>query len=240
LYLLTFATVAAVVVLALEIREQKAEIQELRRALEEDAAREAPAEGVLDGLQELGRSANEAAAIATLQNLISAQAHIQASGLIDGDADGNGEYGGFREMTGAARGRMHRPLLPPILSGAFRSLNGNGEATRSGYLFRIYLPDREGYGVGEPERGFTDEMVDPQACERAFCCYAWPQEAGRTGVRAFFTNQEGDILFTDATYSGTGAGPRSDAAFLQADSIMGPKASGGRGADGNQWFPFTP
>ena len=45
-------------------------------------------------------NANESAAIATLRNVISAQAQIKAQAAIDVDSDGIGEYGLFAEMAG--------------------------------------------------------------------------------------------------------------------------------------------
>src|SRR5438046_386876 len=74
--------------------------------------------------------ANETAAVATLRNVISAQAQFQMSAKADTDNDNNGEYGGFIEMSGAAPGRMAGILTPPVLSGAFRALTANGEVLR--------------------------------------------------------------------------------------------------------------
>ena len=93
------------------------------------------------------KRANETAAIATLRNITSAQAQFQASGLLDQDQDGVGEYAGFIEMSGGAAGRMSRALHPPVLSRIFRELNAHGEVTRSGYHYRLYLPDSTGAGV---------------------------------------------------------------------------------------------
>ncbi|HKB14488.1 MAG TPA: prepilin-type N-terminal cleavage/methylation domain-containing protein, partial [Planctomycetota bacterium] len=44
---------------------------------------------------------NETAAIATLRNLLAAQAQVQAASQIDVDGDGAGEYGTFGELSGA-------------------------------------------------------------------------------------------------------------------------------------------
>ena len=45
-------------------------------------------------------NANESAAIATLKNISSAQAQCQASGAIDANNNGAGEYGYFAELAG--------------------------------------------------------------------------------------------------------------------------------------------
>ncbi|NNF56893.1 MAG: DUF2950 family protein [Rhodothermaceae bacterium] len=182
-------------------------------------------------------SANETAAIATLRNIISAQAQFQQSGKADTDDDGTGEYGGFVELSGSAAGRMTAVLVPPVLSGAFRVLNAQGEVSRSGYFFRIFLPDAAGLGEGEPQAGYADDgTLDPDLSETTWCCYAWPVNYNQSGNRTFFTNQGGDVVGAeDSDYSGTSNGPVGDAAFQTADSITGSVAIGIAGQDGNVW-----
>ena len=182
-------------------------------------------------------SANETAAIATLRNIISAQAQFQQSGKADTDNDGTGEYGGFIELSGQDQGRMAAVLVPPVLSGAFRVLNASGEVSRSGYFFRIFLPDAGGAGVGEPQAGYADDgTLDGDLAETTWCCYAWPVNYNQSGNRVFFTNQGGDVVGSeDGNYSGTGNGPAGDAAFQAAGTITGAVAIGGAGQDGNTW-----
>ena len=182
-------------------------------------------------------SANETAAIATLRNIISAQAQFQQSGKADTDDDGTGEYGGFVELSGQAAGRMAGVLVPPVLSGAFKVLNANGEVSRSGYFFRVFLPDPAGAGVGEPQAGYADDgTLDGDLAETTWCCYAWPVNYNQSGNRVFFTNQGGDVVGSeDSNYSGTGNGPAADAAFQAAGSITGAVAIGVAGQDGNTW-----
>ena len=182
-------------------------------------------------------SANETAAIATLRNIISAQAQFQQSGKADTDDDGTGEYGGFIELSGQGAGRMDAILIPPVLSGAFKVLNGNGEVSRSGYFFRIFMPDDTGAGVGEPQAGYADDgTLDGDLAETTWCCYAWPVNYNQSGNRVFFTNQGGDVVGSeDSAYSGTGNGPAADAAFLAADAITGAVAIGADGQDRNTW-----
>ena len=183
-------------------------------------------------------SANETAAIATLRNIISAEAQFQQSAKADTDSDGTGEYGGFLEMSGGGNGRMTAVLNPPVLSGAFRVLNATGEVSRSGYFFRVYLPGAAGVGVGEPQTGFTAALVNADLVETTWCAYAWPVNYGQSGNRTFFTNQGGDVVATEkSTYSGTAVGPASDAAFKPADAgkITGAVAIGVAGVDGSTW-----
>ncbi len=182
-------------------------------------------------------SANETAAIATIRNIVSAQAQFQQGGNADTNANGHGEYGGFAELSGALAGRMNGPLVPPVLSGQFRLLSGDGAISRSGYLFRMFLPSPAGAGVPEPTTGYADNgSVGANAAESAWCCYAWPVNYNQTGNRTFFTNQSGDVLFAeDPSYQGPNGGPPFDAAYLDAGSMMGSVAIGGIGADGNTW-----
>ena len=181
-------------------------------------------------------SANETAAIATLRNIISAQAQFQQSGKADTDDDGTGEYGGFIELSGAAAGRMTAALVPPVLSGAFRVLNANGEVSRSGYFFHIHLPDVAGAGVAEPVAGYVAGLCDSDLAETTWCAYTWPVNYNQSGNRTFFTNQGGDVIAAeDGAYSGTGNGPAGDAAFQVAGTITGSVAIGVAGADGNTW-----
>ncbi len=202
-------------------------------------------------------SANETAAVATLRNLASAQAQVQASGVIDGDGDGTGEYGSFGELSGAfnvrafiAGAQAISPTIfvtPPVLSGAFGTL-ANSNVSRSGYLFRIYLPDAAGLGLAEDAAGGVAGNVAnlaPDLCETTWCAYAWPINRGNSGNRAFFVNQQGDVLQTlnnlPAPYSGVAVFPAADAAFMNggvAGSISQPLSvtlNPKQGIDGNIW-----
>jgi len=167
-------------------------------------------------------SANENAAIATLRSIASAQAQLESSCAIDTDADGGGEYGYFGELAGTAPLRVYDPLAndvaldangqvldPSILPTAFGDtvLDANAEAVieRAGYYFKIYLPDATNGNdiAGIPETGAAGiggatngNFPDADNCEILWCCYAWPVEPESTGNRAFFINQEGDLLQT--------------------------------------------
>ena len=183
-------------------------------------------------------SANETAAVATLRNIVAAEAQFRQSAKADTDNDGAGEYGGFAEMSGGIAGRMPSVLAPTVLSGAFRVLNANGQVSRSEYFFRVYCPGAAGVGVGEPATGFTAAALNADLAETTWCCYAWPVNYGRSGNRTFFTNQGGDLVATEkSTYSGTASGPAFDAAFKPADAgkITGAVAIGVAGSDGNTW-----
>jgi len=221
-------------------------------------------------------SANENAAIATLRSIASAQAQLQSSCAIDTDADGGGEYGFFGEMAGTAGMRIYDAatdapavdaaaiLDPAILPTAFGDIiaddTGEGIVTRAGYYFKMYLPGPTNAGdiAGFPEMatlgvGGSDDppSADPNNCEVIWCCYAWPVEPESTGNRAFFVNQEGDLL---QTLNNTGAtqtvvlysgldGPPYDAAFDSTGAStltgmganLGIIAQGLDSVDGNVW-----
>ena len=184
-------------------------------------------------------SSNEAAAICTLRKLISSQAQFQTRGLADEDADGLGEVGTFAEMSGAVGVRGGAVMVPAVLSSSFRSVNLNGEVAAHGYQFRIYVPDINGIGLGEAAGGGAPVGIDPGLAETTWCAYAWPTSYEQSGVRTFFVNQQGELIFAArSSYSGPGAGPAPGAALragMAANSITGIVATGGTGRDGEFW-----
>ncbi|MGE0190618.1 MAG: prepilin-type N-terminal cleavage/methylation domain-containing protein [Planctomycetota bacterium] len=169
-------------------------------------------------------AANEASALATLRNLVTAQAQFQQRARLDADTDGVGEYGSFTELSGVGPGRMPTTLVPPILGGVFRVLiddaAGFAAINKSGYLFRIWLPAAAGVGTCEDETGAFAVPVDPQTGEAVWCAYAWPAAYQQSGNRTFFVNQAGDILTAEvAAWEGLDNGPPADAAFTTAGDI---------------------
>ena len=204
-------------------------------------------------------AANESAAIAALRSLSSAQAQIQSSAAIDTDADGGGEFGCFGELSGAFPLRVSAggapaagvpgtdELTPAVLSQAFGAVNGDAVVTRSGYVYKIYLPLAGAVALGTPDDGgggFGGPFPDPDNCEILWCAYAWPQDSANTGNRCFFINQEGDLTstanrgvgaYTGATVA-TGVHPAFSAAYTAAD-MASPMAIGVAGVDTNVWVP---
>jgi type II secretory pathway pseudopilin PulG len=198
-------------------------------------------------------NANESAAIATLRSISTSEAQFQATSMADVDRDGTGEFGFFRELTSHAVVRTSpdgstgdRELAAPVLSGAFRTIGTNGEVSRSGYVFKLFLPDSSGEAVAEPS-GTTPTAsfvggtgsVDSNLAETIWCAYAWPQNVNASGNRAFFINQAGSITTNDeARFTGHGAfNVSAGRAFEYGgndDSITGRVAVGtnGRGDSG--------
>ncbi len=184
---------------------------------------------------------NESAAIATLKNISSAQAQLQATGLLDCNGNGQGEYGFFAELAGGQplRGTAKR-LQPPVLSRAFATLV-EGRVERSGYVFQMFLPDREARGVAEDPHGGdvdNDNGVDPAHAETMWCCYAWPAERGFSGSRIFFIGQGGDVLATNGatrSYEGRDDPCTFDAAFAGEARLHEMVAANTLANDGNFW-----
>ncbi len=193
-------------------------------------------------------TANETAAIASLRTISNAQAQYQVAARADVDADGTGEFGTLSELSGARGGRTDATgataatsIPPSVLSRTFGMLNANGEAKRSGYLYRVFLPGQGGGNATENAgNGDLSGSVDVNASETVWCIYAWPEFATRTGNRTFFINQRGDIVATTGVYSEsqsigtTNAGAAFEAGGL-VTAITGIVAVGTIGLDGNRW-----
>jgi prepilin-type N-terminal cleavage/methylation domain-containing protein len=196
-------------------------------------------------------AANETSAISTLRNLPSCQGQFQAGAKCDVDNDGTGEFGMFRELSGGGNVRTvadgtntaGRTLSPAVLSGAFRTLNASGEVSRSGYLFKVFLPTAAGAAVGEPQSATAafGGTVGNDLAETSYSAYAWPASFSNSGNRSFFVNQGGDITGTEvSTYTATGAFTTANAgrAFIGATvngNITGRQAIGTRGRDTQMW-----
>ena len=151
-------------------------VKERKPTDEEELKREAEALAVMIRAARL-RSA-ETAAIATLRNIISAQAQFQAIAIADENRNGVGEYGAFGELSAAKPVREGRVMNPPVLSSAFRKIE-NGRAKRGGYYFKIFLPSASGDGLAEHrDGGFLANVLDPNAAESTWCAYAWPRAPG--------------------------------------------------------------
>ncbi len=113
-------------------------------------------------------SPNEGFAVATLRYFVRCQEQLQATGSIDTDSDGTGEFGTLLKLSGSAPVRngfrpgagkyqstdfrwatsdyskTGRTLNPPILAEKYGAVDENGILIMSGYCFRIFLPDGAG------------------------------------------------------------------------------------------------
>jgi len=186
---------------------------------------------------------NETAAIATIRQVLQSQAIFVQTKAADLNGNGAGEYGSFGELSGniavrAANGGTQF-LSPGVINPSFRAISPIGEMFRTGYYYRIYLPGPTGEGILELPGGGTDPNVDANRAESIWCVYAWPQRYGGSGRRTFFSNQNGDITYTDdPDYSGAGAPLVPGAAFATpgpTTHIDGVPAVNTTGRDGNVW-----
>jgi len=217
-------------------------------------------------------SANENAAIATLRSIAAAQQQLQASSAIDTDADGGGEYGYFGELAGSDPVRIYGggtptigadpgdildPTYLPVQFGNVVTDGANGSVERQGYYFKIYLPgpttstgNTAIAGLGEATGGGNPaSLPDPDNTELIWCCYAWPVQTTKTGNRAFFINEQGDVMSTQNRLGGTGVGqiydafddvPAFDAAYTEGSDMGSDPALAQLGltaVDGNIWTP---
>ena len=191
---------------------------------------------------------NETAAIATLRNLATCQAQIQTTGKVDCDRDGIGEFGTLQEMSGAVGVRKSvegqdrgNPIQPAILAPAFQTVDGDGRVVRNGYVYQLFLPDNQtqaGWVHESAGGGFAggSSVVGTDLAETTWCMYAWPVEQGKTGSRAFFINQSGDVLQTSndrKRHEGTSTFDPSSA--FRGSGITSMIAVGTSGNDGNVW-----
>lgn len=192
-------------------------------------------------------NANEAAAIATLKNISSSQAQVQASGTIDDNGNGTGEFGYFGELAGANFVRQAGGLsttervTPPVLSLAFSQITAS-RVNRSGYLFQMYLPDSGNGWVAEAANGgATGGAVGAANSEVLWACFAWPNNYPNSGQRAFFVNQNGDVMGcrnSVARYSGTTSLPIAGTFGMLSSGVgmAGTIAANATGADGERWI----
>ena len=206
-------------------------------------------------------SANESAAISTLRSVSSAQAQLQSSAAIDTDADGAGEYGYFAELSGTQPLRVSNAgvpaagvagvdnLNPAILSSAFGNVT-LVRVQRQGYMFQMYLPAATAGGlvgsVAEDATGgkLAAPFPNPNNGELLWCCYAWPANHNKTGNRAFFCNQEGDLLQclnrSATPFDGAVLAPGFSEAFSVANDMGSALRIGTAGGANNTiWVPVN-
>ena len=184
--------------------------------------------------------ANEAAVIATMRAISTAQFQVQSSGAIDVNRDSVYEYGTLGELGGIdlVRGRS-QPILRNLLSKNSAAVDATGRARHHGYQFCLYLPDAAGTGI--VGMAANAGSIDADMANRYWTCVAWPQSVGSSGRRTFFINQQGQVLQNkDGVYSGDAAVPAAGAALVGVPDTMinSPAlAVDTFGADGRRWSP---
>jgi prepilin-type N-terminal cleavage/methylation domain-containing protein len=188
-------------------------------------------------------AANESSCVGSCRTIATQQGVFTAQVEVDQDLDGVGEYGYLDEMCGEVCVRKHAddqpvPVVPPnpvYISAGFRT-EGGSTATKSGFIFRMYLPS----GDNADETGATGALDDTESegtanayhvtpydpdvpadavvinqQERTFHVQAWPLEHHSTGQRCFCVTEIGEPFASKMmtqTYSGlvVGGGTEMD------------------------------
>jgi hypothetical protein len=139
-------------------------------------------------------------------------------------------------------------LNPAILSTAFGTLTGS-RVSRQGYFFQMWLPNATAAGlvpaIAEDATGgkTAAPFPNPNNCEVLWCCYAWPIDRNRTGNRAFFVNQGGDLLQclnrAGTVFTNTTSVPTFDDAYTTVGDMASAVRVGTANAAGHIWVPLN-
>ena len=185
-------------------------------------------------------AANEAAVIATMRAISTAQFQFHSAGELDVNGDSGFEFGTFGELAALdeLRGSSIR-LTRNLLSAGVAEVDVLGWATHHGFHFCLYLPAASGVGVAGMVGNYG--VIDPVQAHRYWTCVAWPVTAGNTGRRAFFVNQQGQVLQQmNTSYSGSAIIPPAGAGLVGvAESNINTQqlAVDTLGSDGQYWIP---
>lgn len=201
-------------------------------------------------------SNNEVNAIGFLRTLSTAQAQFQSAACVDQDGDETGEYGLLNELSAntnirGPKGGQKNPISPGYITSAARVVTANGYATRSGFLFQVFLPHAGAVltDTGKAQNGSTD-AASINAQENNWIAYAWPKVWGTTGIHCFVDDQTCEATGAVNTknfatkeaaafYDGNTHRPSYNAAMLkddEADSLhFKPRGMGYECVDGQGW-----
>ncbi len=188
----------------------------------------------------------ELAAAGTLRSLAAAQSTFVARCIVDQDGDGAGEYGYFQELAGGVAPRTRKVALAPgeMFSAVFGRTDKYGLVKKNGYCYVLYLPTAAGPATRERDGAVPHTDVkngNPQ--ETRWIAYAWPEEFGVTGQRAFAINQQAEVYMcenADGRYNGPEKMPKPGAALApnegrEQNLDSGFPGPGARGSDGQEW-----
>ncbi len=176
-----------------------------------------------------------------LKDIMSAQAQFCADGAAGRNGAQSTRYGFLSEIRDKMSGRSRPshiescPCTSCVLGMEFAQVEG-GRIFDDGYIYEIYLPAKDGGWASELDVAKGREL-DLQKSQKQFLCYAWPESAGRKGLRIFATDRVGDIHCSrdvHGRYSGDQAPIAGVTGCLEeaADSIL---AHGVNDAFGAYW-----
>jgi hypothetical protein len=158
------------------------------------------------GIVEGGRRALTGRAVAKLRVLLFTQDVAREQAVWDPDADSIGSALTLRELLGVERVRS-RVDLPGGAALHLGPVTG-AVAVADGYLFRVWLPAKDGGWTDDPE------LVDDEAAERRWIAYAWPQSVGHGEHPTVFIDEHERILVNPTgPWVGAEASPPPSAAL---------------------------
>lgn len=135
-------------------------------------------------------AANESSAITSLKTIQIGQEAFVAACHADENANGVGEYGTLRELSGNAlsRGRYGDCQLAPFLPRGFNE----DVSSKSGYQMTVYIcTNKKGTGATNTPRRC---VKGAEYNEHNYMAYAWPEGYSRTGYRVFAVSAHGAIM----------------------------------------------
>lgn len=209
---------------------------------------------LIPGLLRAKMAANETSAIGTIKTITSAQEQFRSAAIIDVDGDGAGEYGYLTELAGvepyraSGCGLSATPVSPSFITSSIGT-SVQASATfcgnKSGYLFRIFLPEQDGAaGNGIPEAlPLPCNVTWGSQQSQRWVIYAWPTALRVSGNSCFFGNRQSEIYFADnvnlTMYDGNGTEIDNGNAALPVGStnIDGNPDQSQPSVDGQVWRP---
>jgi hypothetical protein len=186
-------------------------------------------------LQQARVESNEAAAIATLRAIHTAEQTFRMNRLRDADGDGEGEFGYLAELLGQPRpGEQRARSATPLVSGGFQQQGR--DYVRGGYRFRVYLPAEDGSPIGEHEKPPRLARVDGDLAETVMVVMAWPVSHGMSGHRSFCVDGEGRVFAClDGPYADEDAPPPDVLASQEGNLASRPLRETEPTRDGYRW-----
>ena len=170
----------------------------------------------IPGLLRSRIGANESSAQGSLKSITTGQEQFKSGNCVDCNANGVGEYGFLNEMAGVvsvrapvggvqtiASGPIYQssPYIPRVL-GNLVATGASWASAKAGYHIILFLPatTNTATDIG------TVALPDIPLAESAYIAYAWPQAAGRSGVRVFCIDTQGQpysMANSTPTFTGT-------------------------------------
>jgi type II secretory pathway pseudopilin PulG len=206
----------------------------------------------IPGLLRSRSHSNETSAIGSLKVITSGLEQFRNSCSVDLNTNGLGEFGYLEELSGLGNYRINNTggtgnmnaHASPWISTVFGNTDANGCASKSGYLFVIYLPTGP--------NGATciyPTAVNLGLAEKSFILYGFPNVIGKSGVRVFAVNQVLMIYGwgnSQSTYAGSGNAPPWNASLGDTNGDGGidwtdnidEKGQGQAGVANNNWVPI--